>query len=91
MKRKKIPNVSKILLSALKSQKGITVGYISMIGTIPTYSCAYQTAMYATRRGLLEKIEDRFYITENGKQRLLNDRLISIKQIDLREHSSPAR
>jgi len=70
MEKRKISNVNKVLLSALKSKAGITVGHIVMIGTIPSYSCAYQTAMYAKRRELLEKIGKRFYITEDGKLRL---------------------
>ncbi len=75
-------NTEKVLLSAYKSGRGITVGMAGIIKTISPLQ-AYPTVMRIKALGLLTKSEfhnRRFVITEAGKEKLRSKGLISNNQ-----------
>ena len=69
-----LPNAQRVLLSAYKSKFGISVSHIVQLKNISSYSAAYQLAMRLKKKGLLAKVEDKFFITEAGIEKLRSDK-----------------
>ena len=73
-----LTNIQKVLLSAYKSKRGITVGMAGMIKTISPLN-AYQTVMRIKALGFLARSEfykRRFFITQAGIEKLRRSGLI---------------